>query len=279
MCAGGKLSEQVQSMKTRARQLYHRAVPDQIRFPIGHTRRTLIDQWIRFAGGHGPLPPRQVLKKVQITPWVMEYLEVGARGADTIRNELTAAGLQKGDESLRVLDFGCGLGRTLRHLRTTGWDLSGCDVDSDSVAWTRKALPGLPLEANGDRPPLPYAAESFDAIYAISVFTHFDPAFQHLWAKELARILRPGGLALITTMGPWAFHPPPAGSGSAEIEGFWFFPVVGAFNNSAAVHTEKGLQHFFSSCFEPVVWKKQGLDGFQDLSVFRLRASNRPGET
>ena len=214
-----------------------------------------------------------MLQKVQLTPWVMEYLEVGERGAETVRSTLTTAGLDRSDAA--VLDFGCGLGRTLRHLRALPWSLSGCDVDAESIAWTRKALPEVPFENNGTMPPLPYGDDSFDAVYAISVFTHFDPRGQAAWAQELARVLRPGGLALITTMGPWAFHPFPEGSVVTEVEGFWFFPVGGAFNNSAAVHTREGLEHFFSPRFELLDWKKQGLDGFQDLALFR--AGGRSG--
>lgn len=253
----------------RLQRLYRGWIPDSLRFPIGRARRTLIDAWIRATGGDGPLPPRRVLQKVQLTPWVMEYLEVGARGAETVRAELTAAGLTRDNAS--VLDFGCGLGRTLRHLRAQSWSLSGCDVDGDSIAWTRKALPEIPLATNGPLPPLPYGDGSFDAVYAISVFTHFDPRGQAAWAGELARVLRPGGLALVTTMGPWAFHPFPEGSEDTGVDGFWFFPVGGAFNNSAAVHTRDGLESFFSPSFELLDWKKQGLDGFQDLALFRAR--------
>lgn len=291
------MSEQSAGLGERIQRLYHQFIPDTIRFPLGRARRTMLDGWIRATGGHGPLPPRRVLQRVQLTPWVMEYIEVGARGAETVRRELIAAGLDE-ETPQRVLDFGCGLGRTLRHLRSTSWQLAGCDVDGDSIAWTRRALPSIPLEANPPRPPLPYADHSFDALYAISVFTHFGPAEQSAWAEELARVLCPGGLALITTMGPWAFHPfppSPAGPNTAEpntaepdtvesnkgpdIDGFWFFPVGGGFNNSAAVHTKKALQTIFSPWFEPLGWKKQGLDGFQDLSLFRARSSAGSGES
>ena len=36
-------------------------------------------------------------------------------------------------------------------------------------------------------------------MYSISVWTHLNPAAGALWLNEIARVLRPGGLALIST--------------------------------------------------------------------------------
>ena len=254
----------------RLKDIYHRSVPAGVRFPIGRLRRTLMDQGLRLSGKHGPLPPRHVLKKVQMTPWAMEYLEVGRRSAETIRRVLAEAGV-RAEASHKVLDFGCGLARTLRHLTSTAWDLWGSDVDEDSVVWSQRAVPEVQFEANGVDPPLPFDSEFFDAVYAISVFTHFSTDHQHRWAEELARVLRPGGIAVVTTMGPWAFDPLPP-EAQAPLPGFWFVPVSGAFNNSAAIHTEDGLEHFFHPDFEKESWTRGGLDGFQDLGVFRRRS-------
>jgi SAM-dependent methyltransferase len=254
---------------SKLKPLYHRFVPAAVRFPIGRMRRTLMDIGLRLSRRHGALPPRRVLKKVQMTPWAMEYLEVGARCANTVRRELEAAGLPAGKPH-RVLDFGCGLARTLRHLRDTSWYLAGCDVDAASIEWSRRAVPGIPLEVNGDDPPMPYDDDAFDAVYAISVFTHFPTARQGPWAAELSRILRPGGLALVTTMGPWAFAALPEGA-EEPLPGFWFHGAGTAFNDSAAIHTREGLEHFFSPHFETVSWTRGGLDGFQDLALFRKR--------
>jgi SAM-dependent methyltransferase len=52
-------------------------------------------------------------------------------------------------------------------------------------------------------PPLPYEDGSFGLIYAFSVFTHLTEALQHAWMRECARVLRPGGLLLISTMGEY----------------------------------------------------------------------------
>jgi SAM-dependent methyltransferase len=50
-------------------------------------------------------------------------------------------------------------------------------------------------------PPTSYPSARFDAIYAISVFTHWPEPLQHAWFRELLRLLRPGGRLLLTTNG------------------------------------------------------------------------------
>lgn len=265
---------------SRLKSFYHALVPPPIRYPIGRFRRGLLDLGRRLAT-RGPLPPRQLLTRVQLTPWIGEYLEIGAKAAAAIRGILAAAVPGNGP---RVLDFGCGLGRVLRHFGDVaaadgGWELHGCDVDPATLAWSRRAFPFAHLARSGEEPPLPYPASRFDAVYAVSVFSHFDAAEQRRWAAELARVLAPAGLAVITTMGPRAFGSFPGLATAAnrrrlDGEGFFFYPGEGdppAFNARGAFHTAAGLEGFFAGGFELERWIEGGLDGFQDLAVFRRR--------
>jgi SAM-dependent methyltransferase len=50
-------------------------------------------------------------------------------------------------------------------------------------------------------PPLPFEDASFDLVYSISVFTHLDEEMQDAWLNELKRVLRPGGILIITVHG------------------------------------------------------------------------------
>jgi SAM-dependent methyltransferase len=111
-------------------------------------------------------------------------------------------------ESPAILDFGCGPGRILSRLarREPAWRFFGCDIDHEAIEWAKRSLGGVArFEATDPHPPLPYPAESFDAVYAISVFTHLDEALQLAWLAELGRILRPGGALVATTHGPATF--------------------------------------------------------------------------
>jgi SAM-dependent methyltransferase len=103
----------------------------------------------------------------------------------------------------RVLDFGCGAGRILRHFLAEAEDAEfwGCDVDSPSIRWLEAHLvPPLHVFQNGERPPLPLADASFDLVWAASVFTHLGSSWS-AWMVELHRILAPDGLLLASFIG------------------------------------------------------------------------------
>ena len=104
----------------------------------------------------------------------------------------------------RVLDFGCGAGRTLRHFLEEAevGSFFGCDIDGPSIAWLGSNLsPPFEVFRNEEEPPLPLAAASLDLIWAISVFTHISDHWA-AWLVELHRVLRDDGLLIATTLGP-----------------------------------------------------------------------------
>lgn len=255
------------------KSLYHRLVPATLRYPLGRWRRFLMDSGHRLQAS-GPLPPRTLLRSVQMTPYIREYLEVGAKSAASIdaalRNVLT-------EDVPRVLDFGCGLGRTLRFLRDRRYELFGCDVHAAAIQWAASAFPDIRFEINAEAPPLPYGSATFDAIFAVSVFTHFDETAQRSWAQEMARCLRDQGVLVLTTMGPHALSGFPNLNTPERLQvlaraGFDYVPAAGSFNDNGAFHTAEGLARLMGSDFELLSWKSGGLDGFQDLSVLRRRS-------
>ena len=105
----------------------------------------------------------------------------------------------------RVLDFGSGAGRTLRHFATEAEtaEFWGADIDEPSIAWMQENLsPPFHAWQSTINPPLGLEHGSFDLIYAISVFTHLtDNSIQ--WLLELHRLLKPDGLLIATFMGRW----------------------------------------------------------------------------
>ncbi len=102
-----------------------------------------------------------------------------------------------------ILELGSGTARLIRHLRCLdGIRLVGSDLSKDMIAWCQRNVPGVEFYVNNPYPPLPFAdEESFDLVFAASVFTHIPPETQHLWIKELYRVLRPGGLLLCDVLG------------------------------------------------------------------------------
>jgi SAM-dependent methyltransferase len=106
-------------------------------------------------------------------------------------------------EGKRVLDFGCGAGRTLRHFMDEARqaEIWGIDIDAESVELLRETVcPPLHVMQSGYWPPIDLESGSFDLIWSISVFTHLtDNSIP--WMLELHRLLKPNGLAILTYMG------------------------------------------------------------------------------
>src|SRR5437016_2442741 len=78
-------------------------------------------------------------------------------------------------EGKRVLDFGCGAGRTLRHFlsEAESAEFWGVDIDAQSVQWIEQTLcPPLHVLQASAEPPLLFDSSSVDLAWALSVFTH-----------------------------------------------------------------------------------------------------------
>lgn len=106
----------------------------------------------------------------------------------------------------RVLDFGCGCGRMTRFFPESQdrWIGFGSDINPDHVDWCRDHLPAVKTLLNGATPPIATHDASMDFVYCLSVFSHLPDDQARVWFGELARVIRPGGLLLITTHGTGA---------------------------------------------------------------------------
>jgi SAM-dependent methyltransferase len=107
-------------------------------------------------------------------------------------------------ENKKILDWGCGPGRLIRHLPKTignGCEYYGTDYNAKSVAWCKMNLQGIHFNTNSLNPVLPYPDNFFDIIYGISVFTHLSEKLHFEWFHELSRILKPQGILFLTTQG------------------------------------------------------------------------------
>ncbi len=112
------------------------------------------------------------------------------------------------DEFDSVLDFGCGPGRVLPHIAALASSAAcaGCDVDTASISWARRWHPHIRWAVSNYAPPLPWPDESFALVYSVSVFSHLGETLQDRWLAEIRRVLRPGGVALLSTHGGYAFE-------------------------------------------------------------------------
>lgn len=103
--------------------------------------------------------------------------------------------------NLRVIDVGCGIGVYHPLLRPSLGALSGVDVSAGSIERARAANPDVDyLAYDGLR--LPYESASFDAAFAICVMHHVPVSQWSGFVAEMARVLRPGGLAIVFEHNP-----------------------------------------------------------------------------
>ncbi|NML65504.1 class I SAM-dependent methyltransferase [Hymenobacter sp. RP-2-7] len=187
----------------RRTRLLHLA--DNLRFWVLRTRYRRENQAFRAARPTVALPPDYLMYE-SFKLRYRNYYEGGRETAEWVKSQLAPYTSLQGQH---VLDWGCGPGRVVRHLPEVigqGCQFTGTDVNAQSVAWCRAHLPGITFLHNGISPPLALADNTVDAAYGISIFTHLSAAGHARWLAELLRVLRPGGVLLLTTHGA-AFQP------------------------------------------------------------------------
>lgn len=102
----------------------------------------------------------------------------------------------------RLMDFGCGWGRItrlfLRDVSEAG--LYGVDPWDEAIQLARTHMPYACFVKSEVDPPLQFSDNYFDVVFANSVFSHLSQSSSLDWGQELARVLRPGGLLVATTL-------------------------------------------------------------------------------
>jgi ubiquinone/menaquinone biosynthesis C-methylase UbiE len=129
----------------------------------------------------------------------------------------------------QVLDVGCGTGHYISELRARGFQVCGVDGSRDMLNVARRNNSGANiLEARVQQ--LPFPDESFDAAICIEVLRYVPD-----WTScigEIARVLRPGGLCLITV------------SPRLSLNGYWLLNWI---DSIVSIPTLQHLKQFFTS--------------------------------
>ena len=96
-----------------------------------------------------------------------------------------------------VLEVGCGEGRGIDLIINTCKSYTAIDKIEPVIEQLQKKYPSGKF-LSGNIPPLTqFADNSFDRIFSFQVIEHIEN--DHLFLSEINRILKPGGIALITT--------------------------------------------------------------------------------
>ena len=174
-----------------------------------------VDSLVRRINGQSFLPPYSVrARSAGIRPDIggREFLQVGRE----IRGLLeTHAGLTPASKTLEI---GCGCGRNafaLAGLLENG-NYTGMDIERVSLAEAKKSellhrkrfsFDLLDVRNDAYNPQgtftaaelvLPYQDRAFDVVFMVSVFTHMLTDEVKNYARQIARVLKPGGRCLFT---------------------------------------------------------------------------------
>jgi SAM-dependent methyltransferase len=150
----------------------------------------------------------------------------------------------------RVLDLGCGTGRHTGYIHEAGQTVVGADLNEAMLALAREKLPEVEFR-QAELTDLPFDAQSFDAVVCGLTFSHV-PELQPA-IDEIARVLAPGGRAVISSPHPFvvnilAWHPPvfDADGNGWELPQYehWHGDYIGAFTGAGLATRQ---------CFEPAL--------------------------
>lgn len=108
---------------------------------------------------------------------------------------------QHSNKQARILDFGCGYGRSLADLSQAGFiNLLGVDFSQQMLARARTEASGSYLVRN-DGHGLPFKDDCFDLVLLFAVLTCIpDDNEQRLLVSEVQRVLHPGGLLYVSDL-------------------------------------------------------------------------------
>ncbi|HEV7797834.1 MAG TPA: class I SAM-dependent methyltransferase [Pyrinomonadaceae bacterium] len=101
----------------------------------------------------------------------------------------------------RILDYGCGYGRTLADLSQASFtNLVGVDFSEQMLARARGQAPGSWLVRN-DGHGLPFKNDCFDLVLLFAVLTCIpNDDQQRLLVSEVQRVLHPGGMLYVSDL-------------------------------------------------------------------------------
>lgn len=101
----------------------------------------------------------------------------------------------------RILDFGCGYGRSLSELQTGGYmNMIGIDFSFRMLSRCRSQIPDARLIQN-DGQSIPLQGHSVDVVLLFAVLTCIpQDEEQRNLLREISRVLRPGGLVYVSDL-------------------------------------------------------------------------------
>ena len=241
-------------------------VPEAIRRKV----KTVMDTSI-------PLPPASLVSRVHGTADSVGFERIGKLVAlDLLSATDPHIHLER---PMRILDFGCGCARVLSFMSKVApkSEFTAVDIDEEAIHWCKEnykdeALSGrFNFVVTPNFPPTSIKSDSFDFVFAVSVFTHLPEDMQFQWLGELRRITKLGGLLAISVANESLIRSAlsPEESRKLDGKGFYYAPY-GSTDGlpdfyQAAWHSREYIEKVWSKYFSIVQQIPAGIAGHQAL--------------
>lgn len=122
-----------------------------------------------------------------------DFQESGRRDAEAVVKRLSE---REDSTRQKLLDIGCGLGRTAGLFAEFYGEVHGCDISPVIISKAQEMWAGisnLHFDLVGGEDLSLYPAESFDFAYSNGVFEHLRRSVILAYIKEISRVLKVGG--------------------------------------------------------------------------------------
>jgi SAM-dependent methyltransferase len=201
------------------------------------------------------------------SPFIRERYREGIRWRNVLDSLLPATASAR-----NVLDVGSGNGAIALAMTATGRYVS-CGIDTllnETAHGLQQGTEAHSIAASGDA--LPFTDASFDAVLCLETIEHIPPGALGRFANELTRVLRPGGVILITTPPRFRFliSPDP----HFGIRGLLLFPAT-TQRRIAARHGFGHPHHYVGRIFSSAGQIAHLFPGFAAEVLSRSRAPRR----
>ncbi len=127
-----------------------------------------------------------------------QYAELKLEGSYFLAFNAVAEWCQRHPSRGKLLDFGCGTGRSTRFLRNLGFDPVGVDINPSMLAKARQAAEGEYYLLDSEQ--LPFPNHRFDAIFQSFVLLEYSSIPQMINTfEEFHRVLTDEGIVIVVT--------------------------------------------------------------------------------